>query len=326
MGGRFGARPSPLLSSIDAFLDAAWPRVQPAEVLAALFTDAGELARAAHGILDAAERRALLWARPPRSVKSARWSAADHVLLDELSGLLDHPEGYRHIVVDEAQDLSPMEARVISRRAEFGSLTVLGDLAQGTTPWAARDWPSLLAHLGRPDTEIASLTTGFRVPAAVVDLANHVLGHLDVDVPAARSLRYDGALRMLRAPDVLTATRDAVQQALGREGSIGVIAAAAEVDGVRSVLERAGIATAGPDDLAARVAVLPATAAKGPEYDHVVAVEPAAITDAEDGQTGLRRLYVVLTRAVSRLDVVYSRPAPGADAGGSPVAEGGIRA
>jgi DNA helicase IV len=296
--------------SVGAFLDAAWPRVKPAEVLAALFTDAGKLARAAHGILDAAEQRALLWARPPRSVKSAKWSAADHVLLDELSGLLDRPEGYRHIVVDEAQDLSPMEARVIARRAEFGSLTVLGDLAQGTTPWAARDWASLLAHLGRPDAEIAALTTGFRVPAAVVDLANHVLGHLDVDVPAARSLRSDGALRMLPAPDVLTATRDAVRRALGREGSIGVIAAAADVDRVRSVLDRAGIATAGPDDLAARVAVLPATAAKGLEYDHVVAVEPAAITGAEDGQTGLRRLYVVLTRAVSRLDVVYSRPLP----------------
>ncbi|WP_326795516.1 AAA family ATPase [Streptomyces sp. NBC_01808] len=295
---------------IGAFLDATWPKVKPAEVLTALFTDAGELARAAHGILDAGEQRALLWTKPPRSFKSAKWSAADHVLLDELSGLLDRPEGYGHIVVDEAQDLSPMEARVIARRAEFGSLTVLGDLAQGTTPWAARDWPSLLAHLGRPDAEIATLTTGFRVPAAVVDLANRLLGHLDVDVPAARSLRQDGALRILPTPDVLTTTRDAVRQALDSEGSIGVIAAATDVDRVRSFLEEAGIATAGPDDLAARVTVLPATAAKGLEYDHVVAVEPAAITDAEDGPTGLRRLYVVLTRAVSRLDVVHSRPLP----------------
>ncbi|MEV5982659.1 AAA family ATPase [Streptomyces sp. NPDC052114] len=293
---------------VSAFVDAAWPRVRADEVLAALFTDADALAAAADGVLDAAEQRALLWAKPPRSYKSAKWSAADLILLDEVEGLLERPAGYGHIVVDEAQDLSPMECRAIARRADFGSLTVLGDLAQATTPWAARSWSELLAHLGKPDATVTPLTTGFRVPRAIVALANELLARLDVDVPPARSMRGDGELRVREVPDVAAATVDAVRGALGREGSIGVIAADADVDRLRAALAAAGVETAGPDELGSRVTLLPASVAKGLEYDHVVAVEPAAVAEAE--ARGLHRLYVVLTRAVSRLDVLHSRPLP----------------
>lgn len=294
--------------SVSAFVDEAWPKVTPEEVLAALFGDAERLALAADGILGRAEQRAVCWVKPPRSYKSAKWSAADLVLLDEVAGLLERPDGYGHIVVDEAQDLSPMEARVIARRADFGSLTVLGDLAQGTTPWAARRWPELLGHLGKPDASVTPLTVGFRVPKAVVGLANRVLGSLDVDVPPARSLRTDGELRIREVGDVVAATVDVVRAALSREGSVGVIAVDAVVGRLRDALEGVGIDSAGPDDLGARVTVLPASVAKGLEYDHVVAVEPAAIAEAE--ARGASRLYVVLTRAVSRLDVLHSRPLP----------------
>ncbi|MEU6660404.1 AAA family ATPase [Streptomyces sp. NPDC046821] len=292
-----------------AFLDAVWPKARPEEVVAALLGDADALAAAADGFLDADEQRAILWAKPPRSYRSAAWSAADLVLLDEVAGLLEHPAGYGHIVVDEAQDLSPMQARSIARRAAFGSLTVLGDLAQGTTPWAARTWGELLGHLGKPDALIAPLTTGFRVPGTVVALTNRLLDLLDVDVPPARSLRQDGELRIRPAEDVIAETVDAVREALAHEGSVGVVAADGEtVTALRTALAGAGIEAGGPDDPAARVTVLGASVAKGLEYDHVVAVEPAAVAEAE--RRGLHRLYVVLTRAVSRLDIVHSRPLP----------------
>ncbi|MET9384650.1 AAA family ATPase [Streptomyces sp. NPDC002928] len=294
--------------AVSAYVDAVWPRVRPEEVVAALLTDPRELARAADGLLDADEQRALLWARPPRSWKSARWSAADLVLLDEVAGLVEHPEGYGHVVVDEAQDLSPMECRAIARRASFGSLTVLGDLAQGTTPWAARTWDTLLRHLGKPDAAVVPLTSGFRVPTAVVALANRLLERLDVDVPAARSLRADGELRLRATDDVPGTAVDCVRDALSREGSVGVIAADTDVPRLRAALGAAGIAAAGADEPAARVTVVPASLVKGLEYDHVVAVEPATIAEAEE--RGLHRLYVVLTRAVSRLDVVHGRPLP----------------
>jgi DNA helicase IV len=321
---------------VGAFLDSVWPRVRPEEVVARLLTDPEALAAAAEGLLDAEERKAVLWSKPPRSWRSARWSTADLVLLDEVAGLLEHPEGYGHIVIDEAQDLSPMECRAIGRRAVFGSVTVLGDLAQGTTPWAARDWPRLLAHLGKPDATVVPLTTGFRVPRAVVEVANRLVGRLGVDVPTARSLRGDGELRMRRVGEVGTRrvgevgtrrvreagvaggsgllegvveeTVTAVREALAREGSIGVIAPDAETVRLREALAAAGIATGGADDLRARVAVLGARMAKGLEYDHVVVVEPAAIVAAE--ARGLHRLYVALTRAVSRLDVVHGWGVP----------------
>jgi DNA helicase IV len=293
---------------VSAYVDAVWPRARPEEVVAELLADPDALAAAADGVLDADEQKALLWARPPRSWKSAKWSAADLVLLDEVAGLVEHPEGYGHLVIDEAQDLSPMECRAIGRRAAFGSVTVLGDLAQGTTPWAAREWGELLGHLGKPEAVVVPLTTGFRVPEAVVELANRVLARLDVGVAAAQSLRRDGELRMRRTDDVPRETVEAVRRALSYEGSVGVVAADSDVGWVRETLSRAGIDVAGADQLGAHVTVLGAGVAKGLEYDHVVAVEPAAIAEGE--ARGLHRLYVVLTRAVSRLDVVHARPLP----------------
>lgn len=300
--------------AVGAALDAVWPRVRPEEVLAPLLTDPDVLARAADGVLAADEQKALLWTgRAPRSWKSARWSAADLVLLDEVAGLLEHPEGYGHIVVDEAQDLSPMECRAIARRSAFGSLTVLGDLAQGTTPWAARSWRTVLAHLGRPDAAVTPLTTGFRVPQEVVGLTNRLLARLGVDVPPARSLRGDGelTLRETEPGAVPEAVVDAVRHALAGQGSVGVVAADPDVPRLRAALAGAGIPAAGPEALDARVTVVPASVVKGLEYDHVVAVEPAAIAATEaPGGRGLHRLYVVLTRAVSRLTVIHTRPLP----------------
>ncbi|MDX3577203.1 AAA family ATPase [Streptomyces sp. FL07-04A] len=294
---------------VSACVEAVWPKARPAEVLARLLSDPRELARAADGVLDAEEQRALLWARPPRTPRSACWSAADLVLLDEIAGLLDHPRGYGHVVVDEAQDLSPMQCRAVARRVRFGSLTVLGDLAQGTTEWAASSWRVQLTHLGKPDATIVPLTTGFRVPAAVLALAGRLLDRLGADVPRARSLRRDGELRVRRADgDLPAAVVAAVRDALAREGSVGVIAADSQADRIREALLASGVPAAGPEDPPARVTVVPATVVKGLEYDHVVAVEPAAVAESE--RRGLNRLYVVLTRAVSRLDVVHERALP----------------
>ncbi|MZD07773.1 AAA family ATPase [Streptomyces sp. SID5785] len=308
---------------VSAFVDAVWPRARPEEVLYGLLRDAGELARAADGVLSEAEQGALVWERPARSYRSVRWSAADLVLLDELAGLLEHPEGFGHIVVDEAQDLSPMQARVIARRAAFGSLTVLGDLAQGTTPWAARDWRTLLGHLGKPDAAVVPLTVGFRVPGVVLELAERVRGRIGVAVPPARSLRTDGEVRLERVRErgeIGAGVVRAVRWALEREGSVGVIAAEKDVAGVEEALTRAGIEAGGAERVAGRVTVLGAGVAKGLEYDHVVAVEPADVVEGveEAGAAGpgsgsgrgFARLYVVLTRAVSTLTVVHCRALP----------------
>jgi hypothetical protein len=148
------------------------------------------------------------------------------------------------------------------------------------------------------------------VPAAVLVLANRLLPALAVDVPAATSLRHDGELRILPVRDLDDAVVAAVRRALGAEGSIGVIAADAAVARLGRALTAAGIETATADEVeaAARVTLLPATVAKGLEYDHVIVAEPADIVAGEP--RGLNRLYVVLTRAVSRLDVLHTRALP----------------
>lgn len=297
---------------VAAFLDRAWPAVTPEGLVFELLTDPRALATAADGLLTEAEQELLRWPKPPRTVRTAKWSAADAVLIDEAAGLIERTAGFGHVVVDEAQDLSPMQCRAIARRSEHGSVTLLGDLAQGTAPWAATDWRESLRHLGKPDAAVVPLTTGFRVPAAVVALANRLLPALGVDVPPAESLRRDGQLDIRAVADLPTATVAEVRAALAHDGSIGVIAADAAVEELRAALHDAGITTASADDVtaASRVTVVPASLAKGLEYDHVVVVEPARIVAAEP--RGLHRLYVVLTRAVSRLVVLHAEPLPAA--------------
>jgi DNA helicase IV len=304
-------------AAVRQFLDHAWPEVSAEQLVFSLLADPACLAAAAEGILTDDEQHRLAWPRPPRTARAARWSPADAVLLDEAAGLIERLPSFGHVVVDEAQDLSPMHWRAIARRSGHGSLTLLGDLAQGTAPWAAREWSQPLAHLGRTGARVVPLTTGFRVPQAVLALANRLLPTLAVDVPAAVSLRPDGVLLIRAADDLGVAVTAEVRAALGQPGSIGVIAADAAADALAGLLTEAGIAFARADDEAgddgpdeARVTVVPASLAKGLEYDHVVVVEPADIVAAEP--RGLNRLYVVLTRAVSRLSVIHAQPLPSA--------------
>jgi DNA helicase IV len=298
------------VAPVTGFLDAAWPAVTPESLVTDLLTDPS----VADDILTDAEKDALRWTKPPKTSKSARFSAADLVLLDEAAGLIERESSFGHVVVDEAQDLSPMQARAIARRSEHGSITLLGDLAQGTAPWATANWRETLAWLGKPDAEVVPLTIGFRVPEVVLALANRLLPALDVDAPAAVSLRHDGDLAIVpvgSASEMDAAMLVEVTGALEHEGSVAVVAADAAVDGLRTHLAAAGIGTATPDDVDSetRVTVVPATIAKGLEYDHVIVVEPADIVAAET--RGLNRLYVVLTRAVSRLSVLHAKPLPG---------------
>jgi DNA helicase IV len=295
--------------AIKAFVDVHWPALDPQALLVRLYTEPEFLARAARGVLDEAEQAALHWAKAPRSPRSAKWTAADVVLLDELAAHLERPEAYGHVVLDEAQDLSPMQFRAVGRRCVTGSVTVLGDLAQGTAPWAAGDWSAVLGYLGKPDAAMSYLTTGYRVPGEVVELANQLLPYLEVSVPAGRSLRAgEDALHVKHVSDVDAELVAAVRGTA--EGSVGVIVADRAAAATERTLVAAGIPVAPPDHPEAeeRVTVVPASLCKGLEFDHVVVLEPADIVAAEP--RGLRRLYVVLTRAVTRLTVLHQAPLP----------------
>jgi hypothetical protein len=162
------------------------------------------------------------------------------VLLDEIADLLDRATPLAHIVADEAQDLSAMMLRALGRRARTGSLTVLGDLAQATTPWASTSWTQALEHLGQPDGHVEELTVGFRVPGDVIDFAARLLPRIAPDLAPPVAVR--------RSRGRLTLTTDALGAVVaglaGAEGSVGVIVPDGGLAAARADLTRAGLAFA----------------------------------------------------------------------------------
>ncbi|MGW2568639.1 HelD family protein [Streptomyces sp. NPDC001537] len=307
-------------AAVKAAVKQMWPPVDPAKLVLRLLTDADFLAEHADGILDEDEQKTILWALPGsgkravRSVKAAKWSAADAVLIDETTDLVQRTHSLGHVVLDEAQDLSPMQYRAVGRRCTTGSATVLGDLAQGTTPWATRSWDEALAHLGKPDGVIEELTAGFRVPTDVITYASRLLPHIAPGLTPVASVRENPGFFALRPIEDDSEVVAGCEELLRNEGSTGLIAADARVPALAKALTAAGIGYLAPGEettAETRLTLVPASLAKGLEYDYVVLDEPQAVVDGEpDERTGLRRLYVALTRAVSGLIVTHAAPLP----------------
>ncbi len=289
------------------FVDAVWPALTPVAVLSRLWAEPEFLRRCAPTF--AGDERALLHRAPARSLRATRWTPMDAVLLDELTGLIDGTETFVHAVVDEAQDLSAMQCRAIARRCPLGSVTVLGDLAQATTTWSPGDWATTLRHLGHESAKVRPLTAGYRVPAEVIEVANRLLPHIAVGVPPGTSVRGGHDALVFAGASSLLAS---VRAALDAPGSVGVIVADARAGEMLGELHAGAIEAQALDaDADPRVTVVPASQAKGLEFDTVVLLEPGEIVAAEPTRAaGLRRLYVVLTRAVSRLVVLHDQPLP----------------
>jgi DNA helicase IV len=306
---------------VKKYADALWPAVDPARLVLRLLSDPAFLAAAADGVLSPSEQAILLWPRPGRAPGSAPWSLADAVLVDEAADLVSREPSLGHVVVDEAQDNSPMMLRAVGRRASTGSVTVLGDLAQATTPWGVRSWASALALLGKPDAVVDQLTRGFRVPGEVIEFAARLLPLIAPDLePPVSVRRARGELSVSSVPSVLVElVETTLPDVLSRVGSVGVIVPDALVAAVAASLTGTPFALVGssPDPESAQVEfdsrldLVPASLAKGLEFDHVVLLEPADIVAGEpDELTGLRRLYVCLTRAVTSLTVLHEKPLP----------------
>jgi DNA helicase IV len=266
-----------------ATLARMWPMLVPAELLHDLFGSAALVKSAAKDEFSAEEYECLVRARS-NSLAEVLWSDSDVALLDEALALLgprprkngkidetDEVRVFGHIVIDEVQDLTPMQLRMASRRSLSGAMTVVGDLAQATGPFAPNDWSDLLQYLPtKREQEVIGLTVGYRIPAQIMSLADKVM------LEAAPSLR---------APDDMT-------------------------DAVDAALTAAGVAhgRANTTALDSRLTVVPVSVVKGLELDGVLVVEPARIVASQ--VHGLRALYVALTRSTQRLSIVHSEPLP----------------
>jgi DNA helicase IV len=236
------------------------------------------------------------------------------VLIDEAESILNGTaRPFGHTIVDEAQDLSAMEFRMIYRRTRGRSITILGDLAQATSASAQTRWEDVMIQMGDPDdAEIMELSLGYRVPAPLLEFANRLLPVAAPGVTPARSVRAAGEGPRLVATSEERLIEDVVAEARTLAQvwqTVGLICSENMVDLIAAALSNEGIAFGTPSrrGLEEIITLLPAVAAKGLEFDGIVVVEPAEIMAEEAGP---RRLYVSLTRAVQQLSIVHAGELP----------------
>jgi DNA helicase IV len=222
---------------------------------------------------------------------------------------------YGHVIVDEAQELSPMAWRLVMRRCPSRSMTIVGDIAQTGDLAGARSWDEVLAPFVERRWRLEQLTVNYRTPAEIADVADDVLASIEPNLAPPRSVRSTG-VPPRAVPAQPGRLEDTVAKVLAEEaGAVGdgrtaVLVPAGQLAGLRARLlggDQDGQGTA-EVDLTAPVVVLPVSAAKGLEFDAVIVVEPAELL-AESPRGG-GDLYVALTRATQRLAVVHAEPLP----------------
>ncbi|MCZ1009467.1 AAA family ATPase [Streptomyces lydicus] len=304
---------------VERLVDRIWPSPGAREALRTLYDSADLLATCAAGLLDDDEQAALH--RPRAATADADpWTLDDHVCLEELRFLIsgEIPRRYGHIVVDEAQDLTPMQAHALRRRcAVGGSMTVLGDLAQATGPHTHTSWDRLGTLLSdHGDWRVAELTTSYRVPAEIMEFVAPLARAVAPALPYPQAVREagDGAVRTLATEPwkLLDDTAAQVTRLVGTSDgntprSVAVIVPddSGWLDEIsRHLDERAGLTGQSRET----VSVLAAAQTKGMEYDHVLVVEPATIADR--GPAGQRQLYIALTRSTQSLTVLHTSALP----------------
>jgi DNA helicase IV len=296
-----------------SLLDTLWPSVSPTTLVRDLLSSRNQLERFASGLFEADEWPLLQRTRTSK-VSSTAWSLDDLPLLDEATFLTGgRNRSYGHIVVDEAQDLTPMQFRMIARRAPSGSVTILGDLAQATGPWTYADWGEvreLLPTSAPPHHD--ELTLGYRAPGRVLDYASRLLS------VAAPGIAPTSSIRSGRTDPTVTCVEqdDLVPSALAEARSLstdhGLVAVIIPDDLVKAMATLSrdddNIGILERDAMTRPVTIIPAASAKGLEFDAVVVVEPAAIAGVD--RRGLRLLYVAMTRPIQHLSIVHAQPLP----------------
>jgi superfamily I DNA/RNA helicase len=222
------------------------------------------------------------------------------------------PRTFGHVLVDEAQDLSAMQWRMLARRCPSGSMTLVGDFGQASRAGALSSWDDVISNLPvRVTPHQVNLTVNYRTPSEIMDVANRLLPAAAPGVEPARPVRSTGAfpeVETVGADELVAAAAAAARRSTVLGGTVAVIAPVELHEELATALADRGAVADSIEAIDAPVAVLTGLDSKGLEFDHVVVVEPSRLVAPD--RSGLRLLYVVLTRATRRLVVVHADPLP----------------
>jgi DNA helicase IV len=297
--------------ALDAALERIWPQLSPQQFLQDLLGSRDRLGDAAGDDFTAGDIRRL-YRQSAARLASETWTDSDVALLDEAEALIRGGIAtFPHIVVDEAQDMSPMQLRSIRRRSRTGSYTIVGDIAQSTGPWSRESWNDVLESLAlQCDSAMKELELGYRVPRQIFDFAAKLLPAAAPQVVPPTVVRQgpaDPEILEVHHEDLISKAITSAQAHAGKGRFVGIVCAAADHQSLAASLHAQGVTfdDASTGRIGSSINLMTAEQSKGLEFDAVVVVEPSSI--AGTGRIGLRHLYIALTRATKYLTVTYSQ-------------------
>ena len=223
----------------------------------------------------------------------------------------DRTWAYGHIVVDEAQELSPMQWRLLQRRGPSKSFTVVGDVAQASAAAGATTWQDAVGSFGADNWRLEELTVNYRTPAQIASAAEDMAEAHGLRVTRSSSVREsEWPVAIHQTTDAAAALREviAADRAIDATGTIAVIASASQVDDLLASSQLGELAARGAAGLSRPIAFMTPTDVKGLEFDTAIIVEPSLIVD--EIERGASALYVAMTRPTQRLHIVASQPLP----------------
>ena len=304
-------------SDIDSLIERGWPSLSPASFLREFYSSQGRVITAARELEFQIKELILLERKPSTQIAKEVWSVADVALLDFLENQLqgtDPSDQFDYIIVDEAQDMTPMQLESIRRRSGSGDVLLMGDLAQATGPWVHSSWNAIADCVNKPIERMDELEFGYRVPKQVFEYASKVLSHINPLLKPPRLVRDVKETPIIKSFDDYTELFSCLVKDLKKLGSIsshtGLIVGDDQAEKLIEELKESGIifTVLENNSPAEGLNLVPVSRQKGLEFDDVILVEPQNIIDIEE--IGLRQLYVAVTRSLRGLSIYSTGELP----------------
>ena len=304
-------------NDIEALTERIWPSLSPASFLRDFYSSQGRVITAAKELDFQIKELMLLDRKPSPQISKESWTLSDVALLDFLENHIqgtDPSDQFDYIIVDEAQDMSPMQLESIRRRSGSGDILLMGDLAQATGPWVHTSWSSIADCVNKPIERLDELEFGYRVPKQVFEYASRVLSHINPQLKSPRLVRDVKETPIVKNFVDYKELFSNLVKDLKKLGNIsthtGLIVGDDQAETLIEELKDSGIAFTVLENNSPTegLNIVPVSRQKGLEFDDVILVEPQDIIDIEE--IGLRQLYVAVTRSLRGLSIYSTGELP----------------